>query len=329
MDALDEMGSAPLSMAAGRNHCGVVAYLLRLGANPNLRDSVGNTALFAAVLTNSQLCVHALANVSDLNVRDGNGRSIFHVAAGRESLESLEFLSPRFEDVDTRSVQCVRPATGELVPFYNETALMMACQFGRHAAVSFLLERRASRQARDSLGRTPLHYASLHGSVACVRRLLGRTNRLRMRAEDINAVSNNGWTALHFAAHHGEIQCCGLLVEAGASLTAVSSSGNTPLMFARQRHPINAALHSLLAGRVAPSQSGTACDHCGISAREAPNGLEVCASCQRKLYCGLRCQRLGWPAHKEECKCWTAEAEKAKAPILWNRQSVGSLGEAS
>ena len=152
----------------------------------------------------------------------------------------------------------------------------------------------------------------------------GKTNRLKMRAEDIDATANDGWTPLHLAARHGEIQCCGLLVEAGASLTAVAQGGFTPLQIARHYHSTNAALHSLLAGRVAPSQSGTACDHCGISAREAPNGLKVC-TCQRKMYCCSECQRLGWPAHKEDCKRWRAEAEQERAPKVIKRPIDGAV----
>jgi hypothetical protein len=157
-----------------------------------------------------------------------------------------------------------------------------------------------------------------------VRLLLGAHGDYEMSAEEINAVDRNGWTALHCAAREGDLQCCALLMEAGASLTAVTLDRETPLRIARRFHPSNAELHALLDGSVPPSQRGAVCDYCGVAASDAPEGLDVCV-CERKMYCGRRCQRRAWAAHEEECERWRAEAEAGKTPQIWGRDAEGIL----
>jgi len=223
-----------------------------------------------------------------------------------------------------RTTQGSDPATGELRELFGETALMLACARGRHDNVTILLIAGASRTARDSLNPSPLHYAASNKSLACLRLLLGAHGDYEMRAEEINAVSRNGWTALHYAAKTGDLQCCALLIEAGASLAAVTLDRQTPLRIAQRFHPGNAELHSLLDGSVPPSQRGAVCDYCGVAASDAPEGLDVCV-CERKMYCGRRCQRRAWAAHEEECERWRAEAEAGKAPTLWERDAAGNL----
>ena len=50
------------------------------------------------------------------------------------------------------------------------------------------------------------------------------------------------------------------------------------------------------------SKSRKPCDICG----EMPRGrryrkFPICGGCRRVVYCGQRCQREGWPAHKGVC----------------------------
>jgi hypothetical protein len=192
---------------------------------------------------------------------------------------------------------------------------MHASARGRHGAVTLLLIAGALRTAQYNANQKPLHYAASNKSLACLRLLLCAHGDYEVRAEEINAADRNGFTALHHAAREGNLQCCALLLESGASLTAVTLDRETPLRFAQRFHPGNAELHSLLDGSVPPSQRGALCDHCSVAASDAPEGLDVCV-CERKIYCGRRCQRRAWAVHEEECERWRAEAEAAKVPTL-------------
>jgi hypothetical protein len=41
-------------------------------------------------------------------------------------------------------------------------------------------------------------------------------------------------------------------------------------------------------------------------------GLKTCAGCKQARYCGEQCQHVHWPAHRADCKRWSAERRTAK-----------------
>ena len=73
-------GTWPLRDACQEGNTQAVAYLLRVGADPNL-TSTGETALFAAVASDSLECVRLLVKAgSDVNARDCDGWTcLFHL----------------------------------------------------------------------------------------------------------------------------------------------------------------------------------------------------------------------------------------------------------
>ena len=81
--------------------------------------------------------------------------------------------------------------------------------------------RRASVDARDASGETPLIKAAEAGDCDAVGDLL-------RRGADPNALSYTSWSALHGAAENGCVDCIRLLVDAGARLDARAKSGLTP-----------------------------------------------------------------------------------------------------
>lgn len=74
-----------------------------------------------------------------------------------------------------------------------------------------------------NVGRTPLHYAAMHGRVAAIAELVRQGSSLEAR--DIRG----GYTALHLAADAGQCDAVARLVELGARLEAASTKGWTPL----------------------------------------------------------------------------------------------------
>ena len=183
-----------------------------------------------------------------------------------------------------------------------------------------LVERGASRTARDSWQRIPLHDAAGEGNLSCVVLLVGRLGKFKMTPAEVNAAERNGNTALHLAAAGGHEKVCGVLIQAGARLDASNSDDRTPLRLAQQMCPGNAALHALLSGGGGPAQQlpGTVCDHCGKTAAEAAVPyLKSCGSCFEMRYCGAACSVAAWPGHKAACKEKRAEREmKTKVALL-------------
>jgi len=123
--------------------------------------------------------------------------------------------------------------------------------------VKALLHRGASRTARDSTQQTPLHAASQHGHLGCVRQLLGKPGAYKLTPAEVNAADWRGLTALHFAAKGGHTNLCGMMRAGGARLDAVTQDGRTPLMVAQQEHPSNTTLIDFLAGRGPAHPPGT------------------------------------------------------------------------
>ncbi len=86
---------------------------------------------------------------------------------------------------------------------------------------------RASVDARDASGETPLIKAAEAGDCSEVRDLL-------KRGADATAESYTQWTALHGAAESGCLDCCRLLLGAGARSDARAKSGLTPAGIAQK-----------------------------------------------------------------------------------------------
>jgi hypothetical protein len=156
---------------------------------------------------------------------------------------------------------------------------------------------------------------------------MGRRGESKLTPAQVNARAKEGVTALHFAAENGSVKACALLMEAGADISIRSSSGHTPLKYARQFHPGKRELHSLLDGSVPPSQCGAKCDHCGKPSMECRKGLNIC-TCGGAFYCGRACQTADWARHEPECERLEAEREEATQPTIWTHNADGSYTRA-
>jgi len=304
-------GTTALLRAAqcGRLQC--VELLLAAGADTRMADSLGNTPLVVSVLAKHVACARILLPVSDLGHYSRSGTTAFHDSVGTASGECFELLLPHIADVDVRTRAGVDENGRPLPHYYNRTALHIACTFGLFDMARALLRRGASRLARDSLGFLPLHYASLGGHLACVVELIGRAGHPKMTPAEIDAVNEHGWTSLHLTAWKGHERVCAVLMQAGASLAARTQRGHTPLMFAQQQHPTQASLLALLSGAGPEHPPGTVCDRCGKTAEQAGvRALKVCSGCHIAFYCCDACSKADWRrGHKAVCEARVAERE--------------------
>jgi len=309
-------GRTALGIAAEKGHTDIIKLLLARGANPNTADAFGNTPLMGAVGHKHVACVEDLLPVSILSATNQQGYNAFHITITTGSEECFQLLLPLVGDVDVRTVPGIDLDGVSSSTIFNETPLSLACSFGQHDMAKALLRRGASRTARDSMQRTPLHHAAQKGHASCVALLLGKPGRYKLTPEEVNAADNIGLTPLHAAAYHGHENICGSLIAAGARLDAVNSDGFTPLMCAEQEYPANTALLDLLAGRGPEHPPGTVCDGCGRPETEVQ--LHPCSGCWSARYCGSACNAAAWPAHKAECRRLQAEREERSTPTMFD-----------
>jgi hypothetical protein len=79
--------------------------------------------------------------------------------------------------------------------------------------------------AKDNIGATPLHDASMKGRTEVV-------NLLIEKGADIHVKNKNGYTALHYASMKGRTEVVNLLIEKGADINVKNNNGLTPLCWA-------------------------------------------------------------------------------------------------
>ena len=100
-----------------------------------------------------------------------------------------------------------------------------AASLGRLEVVRLLLEHKATVDAPNSAGTSPLMLAAMGGHVDVVRTLL--THRA-----SIDAIDTSEWTALSLAALRGHVEAIRVLIEAGAHVDVFNFEGQTALSFA-------------------------------------------------------------------------------------------------
>eukprot|EP00741_Cyanophora_paradoxa_P023736 tig00021617_g22927.t1 len=184
----------------------------------------------------------------EIRREDARGLQVIHYAAACEGTGPLEWL-------------LAHGLSGtETVNKLKVTPLMVAAFRGRLHNVALLVkEAAASVPAKDSAGRTALHYAAAAGHVECIGALAGPglvpvdaqdrqgyTPLIRAaiggRLEAVKALlekkagldkkDKTGKTALTYAAKNGHAHVLSCLMRAGANIEAQDTSRNTPAHYA-------------------------------------------------------------------------------------------------
>ena len=86
----------------------------------------------------------------------------------------------------------------------------------------------AEIEALDVSNWTALHFAAYYGKEAVATQLL-------QAVASVSAVTDGGQTPLHYAAYNDKSSIANMLLQANASPTAVNNDGDTPAQFAKQR----------------------------------------------------------------------------------------------
>ena len=167
VNAADSDGNTPLLASMGPERRGgtladLPMRLLALGADPNLRDGRGRSALHKAAPVEGPEVVRALLEAgADPHAPTGAGLSPLHIAAESGSPGVVDLLVSAGVNPDVR--------TGD-----GDTPLHLHAS-GREsdiALVSALVRRGANLDARNDLGQTPLHVARASDNLVVVRKLL-------------------------------------------------------------------------------------------------------------------------------------------------------------
>ena len=153
-----------------------------------------------------------------ISLVDNNKKSLLHVAAKVGNVNMVTFLLSKKFSVYFRDK-------------FLRTPLQLACQFGREVVADELLKAGAQILARDSIGRTCLHYAACSDSTNLVTLILGKEPDL------VTARDTYGRTPLHYSVWNGtaeQVKIVIKLLESKAEVDALDEEGMTALHFAAE-----------------------------------------------------------------------------------------------
>ena len=239
-------GTTPLMQAVLYGDAESVRLLLAKGADPNLRNEAGATALMWAVndLEKTRLL---LAHGADVNAHSNDGRTPLLIAAGQfDSTAVVKLLLDRGANVAAKSPSLIGYAT----------ALSEASRRGNEALLRLLIERGGEVK---TAGLSPFANSFRTGCGACLDTLMKHGDREALSRVaiqlvppggdaraikavldlgiDASATDTNGRTVLMLAASSDAIpvETVQALIERGADVNAKSPDGKTALDFAKQR----------------------------------------------------------------------------------------------
>jgi ankyrin repeat protein len=158
-------GATPLILAAHNQQLQVVAALLNLGADKELRDEAGYTALLRAAARGAGDVTQALvAAKGDVHATLGDRTSALHLASRSGHAEVVAALLPHLESPDGGPADAADRdgSVAELSLAPTSTPLHLAAEKGHSSVVMLLVRAGASTDARDAQGRTARDLALEH-----------------------------------------------------------------------------------------------------------------------------------------------------------------------
>ena len=207
LDLQNKDGDTALVRAAKHKSQNVqsIEELLRLGAQVNIANKIGRTALhYTFELKRTYVSYCLLEYGAECNVLDKDGNTPLHLAAGNEDDQIVLRLLMKKTRLDT-------------IGHGGQTALHVAATCGNIDVVNILLEQGARVEVPGS-SPSPLINAARNGHAEIVKLLLEKGAK-------INAVDKMGRSALMWAAQGGHIDCIKELLEHNADPKIMDESG--------------------------------------------------------------------------------------------------------
>jgi len=202
--------------------------------------TVNNTSLMSAISHgNPNAVMFLIKHGADVNVQDRDGKTALHYA--------VPHLGSSHHFTSCKVFSCLVENGANVNSCANDscTPLMLAISNGHLNGAIFLTEHGTDVNVQDRDGKTALHFAvqryhSSHHSEWCE-----VLSCLVENGADINACENNGNTPLMIASFCGHVNVVTFLIQHGADLGFQNNRGSTALHFA-VTHSFSEIVHILL-----------------------------------------------------------------------------------
>jgi ankyrin repeat protein len=239
--ATDQAATA-LQEASIEDRADVMALLIEKGANVDIQNNFGNTALHFANAEGTRVLLRAGART---DVRDRNMRTPLIMSAYTSDNESMMELLRAGANVNASNKD-------------RFTALHLAVARKNIDGVKILVDAKANVNAQAELDMTPLHYAIYRKNIEIAKYLLEHGARVTIpstrnqmplyvavktdslpliqlvlaHGPNVDAQTSTGLTALHLAAERNAVDSIRLLLDAGANVDLTDNNGKTALQIA-------------------------------------------------------------------------------------------------
>ncbi|XP_068232352.1 transient receptor potential channel pyrexia-like [Palaemon carinicauda] len=254
VNVFDSLGNSVLHVAVKEIWHDGVKELLQQGVSPNEMshppNNVGGiireTPLHTAVRMGDKISTSLLLkHKPDLNVRDGNNQTVFHLAVVKKNLLILKELLadtnlPAYmknldkdghsiyhaalsstsythnERLIVKVIQCIftHHENLDVANILGETPLIKACHLGLPKVVRFFIDNGANPAHVTNQRQSAIHAACISGNSETLNHLLktGRVEHL------VSSLDNYGNHPFYYASENSSLECCKLLLENGERL---------------------------------------------------------------------------------------------------------------
>ena len=240
--ARSKRGFTPLLFAAQQGDVESGRLLLQAGSDVNDRSAIDRkTALVVAAASGSRdFCALLLDKGANPDIADDGGFTALHYAAmAGNGADIVRALLAHGAQRNPRTTKDSREYVYAGVNLTGATPLFFAASRGNVETVRALLASGADPFMTTDKGTAPLHVATWGGSPYAgdwtedqKKNLLDVTRLLVEKGADVNSTGEHGWTALHGAAYKGVDAVVQFLVQQGARLDVFDEYGQTPLSIA-------------------------------------------------------------------------------------------------
>lgn len=209
-------GDSALSLAVKNNLPEIARLILRAGADPDEKNSVGETPLCSAAKAGHiellKILIEAGANVHTV----ANSTSAHLMAAASGKYEAIKILLKAGANIF-------------YIPPHQRSILHQAAENNHTECMRILLAAGADPNAEDSRGDTPLHYAAVRGNASGVSMLIENGANIERR-------NKREQTPLILAAMKGHADCVAALIANDAYMETATPNGNTPMHYAAKNN---------------------------------------------------------------------------------------------
>ena len=212
----DKDQDTALHIAAKKGFNKFVAFLLELGASPDLPNNYGYTPVMTAVAKNKVDCMTILVRKGvSLTRRSNDGGNILHIAALNKSKKCMAFL---LNHIDLKNVINEKDKEGF-------TPLLLTVQKRNNECLQLLQDAKASLLVGNEDKMSVIYYSPIYRGSNIIQKMLLQENNVHMTNED-------KLTPLHIAARDGFSDACKSLLQKGARINACDKNGRTPFHWA-------------------------------------------------------------------------------------------------